>query len=202
MGPVSVYRLDSVGAGPAHVFRAGVRDAGPPGAAWLGWLPLTPVDWAGPDIAEAGDGWLTAPPGRSDFRPVVPGDVVTVDDAAGELLARRACGLGTFTDRPADVPAAGSFWALSAAASVGDDLVDRLARACAARRECVESSKAVSGRGPEAVQGSLFGAAGESDVAARRVRAERGLWEHHRRLHLLLEAVVQIGVFDPETARR
>lgn len=201
MGPVSVYRLNSAGAGPAHVFRAGVPDAGPPGAAWLGWLPLRLVDWAGPHIAEAGDGWLTAPAGRSDFRPVVPGGAVTVDDAAGELLARRGCGLGAFTVRPPEVPAAGSFSALSAAASVGDDLVDRLARACGAHREWVESL-AVSGRGPDVVQGSLFGPVGDSDVAARRARAVSDLREHHRRLHLLIEAVVQIGVFDPESARR
>ena len=37
--------------------------------AWLGWLPLTLLEFAGPGIALAGDGWLTVPAGRSVPRP-------------------------------------------------------------------------------------------------------------------------------------
>ena len=60
MSAVSVYRVGGVGADPSHVFGGGAHDADLLRAAWLGWLPLTTVDFAGPDIALADDQWLTA----------------------------------------------------------------------------------------------------------------------------------------------
>ena len=128
VGPVSVYRVRAAGADPSHVFGGEACDSDLTHAAWLGWLPLTLVDWAGPDIAVAGDTWLTGPPpGRSKSGPVAPGDVVTVDGAAGELLVRRECGLTVFTNRPADVPADGRLCASSVAVSVADDLTAQVA---------------------------------------------------------------------------
>ena len=200
MGPVSVFRLDAARAGPAYVFRAGVRAADPRRASWLGWLPLTLVDWAGPDIAEVGDGWLTGPADGSESRPAVPGDVITVDDAAGELLARRGCGLGAFTARCPDPPDDVRVFPLSVAASVGDDLVEHVAWVRAAREVWLESLAAA--RGSRTGGGRPCGAPGDSAVRRRSARALCALRKHHARLGVLLEAVGRIGVFDPESARR
>ena len=55
MGPVSVYRVGAVGTDPSHVFGGEARDSDLCHAAWLGWLPLTLVEFAGPDVALVGD---------------------------------------------------------------------------------------------------------------------------------------------------
>ena len=104
--PVSVYRVGAVGADPSYLFGGEAHDRDLRHAAWLGWLPLTLVEFAGPGVALVGDTWLTAPFGRSECpRRVVAGDVVTALDAAGELIARRESGL---TTPPRSPPAAGS----------------------------------------------------------------------------------------------
>lgn len=55
VGPVSVYRVGAVGAGPVHVFGREAHDFDLRHAAWLGWLPLELVEFAGPGVALAGD---------------------------------------------------------------------------------------------------------------------------------------------------
>ena len=152
------------------------------------------MDWAGPDIALVGDRWLTRPPGRSG--PVVPGDVVAVDDAAGELLARRGCGLAAFTDRPADVPAAGRFYALSVAVAVADDLAARVAGLRDAHDAWIASL------GTAAEESWLFdacgyGPAGDSPAGRGCARSLRDLEEARFRLSELLDAAVRLGIFEP-----
>ena len=118
MGPVSVYRAGAVGADSVHTFGAEARDFDLRHAAWLGWLPLEVVEFAGPGVALVGDMWLTAPFDRSECpRRVVAGDVVTALDAAGELIARRESGLTAFTHRSADLSSE-SLWASSVAVLV------------------------------------------------------------------------------------
>ena len=197
MGPVSVYRVGAVGADPSYFFGGEARDSDLRHAAWLGWLPLTLVEFAGPGVAVAGDSWLTAPFARSDRpRRPVAGDVVSALDAAGELATRRDSGLTAFTNRPRDVLSDGPFWASSLAVSVGDDLaahVGRLRTAHAAWAECVdavEQERAVL----DACQSS---SSVDSPEQRRCGRAVRDLQDEHLRLHQLLEAAVRIRVFDP-----
>ena len=98
MDAVSVYPVGADGPEPSCFFGREARDGDLPRAVWLGWLPLSLVDFAGPGIAQVCDAWLTAPSGGSGAsRPPVPGDVVTVDDAATELAARRG-GSGRLVD--------------------------------------------------------------------------------------------------------
>ena len=100
MGPVSVYRVGAVGADPSYFFGGEARDSDLRRAAWLGWLPLTLVEFAGPGVAVTDDTWLTAPAGRPERpRRPVAGDVVSALDAAGELIARRDSGLTVFRYR-------------------------------------------------------------------------------------------------------
>ena len=197
MGPVSVYRVGAVGGDPSYVFGGEARDSDLRDAAWLGWLPLTLVEFAGPGVAVAGDAWLTTPSGGSDLdRAAVAGDVVTAHDAAGELIARRDRGLSAFTDYLRDVSSDGPMWASSVAVLVADDLaahVGRLRTAHAAWAECVdgvEQERAVL----DACQSSP---SADSPGQRRCGRAVRDLHHEQRRLHLLLEAAVRIRVFDP-----
>ena len=200
MGPVSVYRVGAV-ADPLHVFGGEGSDSDLCHAAWLGWLPLSLVEFAGPGVAQAGDTWLTAPSRGSDRQPrAVAGDVVTARDAADELMARRESGLTAFTNRPADLSPDGSLWASSVALLVADDLaahVGRLRTAHAVLVECVdavEQERAVL----DACQCSP---SGDSPLQRRGGRAVRDLHEEQLRLHLLLEAAVRVGVFGPARAR-
>ena len=202
MAHVSVYRVGAVGADPLHVFGGEAHDLDLRHGAWLGWLPLDLVEFAGPGVALARDRWLTVPSRRSEgLRYVVAGDLVTARDAAGELIARGEFGLTAYTNSPVDVSSDGSLWASSVAVLVADDLavcVDRLRSAHAALAECVdgaEQERAVL----DACQGS---SSGDSPVQRRCGRAVRDLQEQQSRLHHLLEAVVRIGVFDPAVVLR
>ncbi len=196
MGPVSVYRVVAERGEPAHVFGGGACDLDPGRAAWLGWLPLEIVDWVGPDVAVAGDRWLTGPAGRSKSGPVVPGDVVTVDDAAGELAARRGCGLAAFTDRPAVVPAAGRFRAQSVAVAVADDLAARVAGLRAAHDAWIASLGAADEES-RLFDACGYGPAGDSPAGRGCARTLRDLEEARLRLHVLLDAAVRVGIFHP-----
>lgn len=197
MGPVSVYRVGAVGADPSHVFGGEARDSDLRHAAWLGWLPLTLVEFAGPGVALAGDTWLTAPSGRSEGPGhAAPGDIVSAQDAAGELSARDERGLTAFANRPGDVLTDGPLWASSVAMLVADDLaahIDRFRAAHAAFVACVggvEQERAAL----EACQSSP---SGDSPVLRCCGRAVRDLEEQQRPLHLLLEAAVRIQLFHP-----
>ena len=199
---VSVYRVGAIGADPVHVFGGEAHDLDLRCGAWLGWLPLDLVAFAGPGVALARDRWLTVPSRRSGRpRPVVAGDLVTAQDAAGELVARGECGLTAYTNSPGDVSSDGPLWASSVTLLVADDLavsVDRLRSAHAALAECVdgvEQERAVL----DACQRSP---SGDSPVQRRCGRAVRDLQEQHSRLHRLLDAVGRIGVFDPAVALR
>ena len=143
MGPVSVYRAGAVGADPTHLFGGEAGDSGLRHAAWLGWLPLTLVEFAGPGVALVGDTWLTVPFDRSRCpRRAVAGDVVTAVDAAGELIARRESGLTAFTHRSADLSSE-SLWASSVAVLVADDLAAHVGRLRTAHVALVDSVEAV-----------------------------------------------------------
>ena len=201
MGSVSVYRAGAVGADPTHLFGGEARDSGLRRAAWLGWLPLTLVEFAGPGVALVGDTWLTVPFDRSRCpRRAVTGDVVTAFDAAGELIARRESGLTAYTNRPGDVLSDGPFSASSLAVLVGDDLaayVDRLRTAhlvVVEGLDGVEQERAV-------LDACQYRPTGDSPVQRRFGRALRDLQEGQLQLHRLLEAVVRIGVFDPGVGR-
>ena len=200
MGPVSVYRVGPVGADPSYFFGGEALNSDLRHAAWLGWLPLTLVEFAGPGVAVTDDAWLTAPAGRPErsCRPGV-GDVVSPLDAAGELIARRESGLTAFTSCSADVVSDGPVWASSLAVLVADDLavhIDRLRTAYFAVAEMLEGVE--QGR-VDARRSSL---AADSPVWRRRGRAVRDLQEEQLRLHVLLAAAVRIGVFDPAAACR
>ena len=202
MGPVSVYRLSAVCADPSYFFGGEARDSDLRHAEWLGWLPLTLVEFAGPGVAVTDDMWLTAPAGRSERpRRPVAGNVVSALDAAGELLARRDSGLTVFTSCSGDIVSNGPVSASSLAVLVADDLaahVDRLRTAYFAVVETldgVEQERAAL----DACQSSL---AADSPVRRCCGRAVRDLQEEQLRLHVLLDAAVRIGVFDVAGARR
>ena len=202
MEPVSDYCVGAVGGEPSYVFGGGARDSDRLHAVSHGWLPLTLVEFAGPGVAVAGDIWLTAPLGGSDrSRRVVAGDVVTVQHAAGELVAHRDCGLTAFTNRPADLSSDGPLWASSVAVWVADDLaahVGRLRTAPAAFVECVdrvEQQRAV-------LDLCRSSPSGDSPVRRHCGRAVRDLYDEQRRLHLLLEAAVRVRIFDPAVGCR
>ena len=193
---VSVYRVGAVGADPVHVFGGEAHDLDLRCGAWLGWLPLDLVAFAGPGVALARDRWLTVLSRRSERpRPVVAGDLVTAQDAAGELVARGECGLTAYTNSPGDVSSDGPLWTSSVAVLVADDLavcVDRLRSAHAVLAECVdgvEQERAV-------LDACQRGSSGDSPVRRRCGRAVRDLQEQQCRLHQLLGAVARIGVFD------
>ena len=197
MGPVSVYRVGAVRADSSHVFGGEARDSDLCHTAWLGWLPLTLVEFAGPGVALVGDTWLTAPSVRSErARHAVSGDVVTAHDAAGELLARRECGLDAYTTRLGGVSPDIRLWASSVAVSVADDLVAQVARLCGAHEAWVECV-GLADKESEFLDGCQYGRSGDSPVRQRSARAVRDLQDEQLRLHRLLEAVVRIGVFDP-----
>ena len=190
MGRVSVYRVGAVGADPSYFFGGEARDSDLRHAAWLGWLPLTLVKFAGPDVAVTDDTWLTVPAGRPERprRPVV-GDVVGPLDAARELLARRDSGLTAFTDCSGDIVSDGPVSASSLAVLVADDLaahVDRLRTASFAVVETLAAGEQ-----------EPLSPATDSPVRRRCGRAVRDLQDQQIRLHVLLEAAVRIGVFDP-----
>ena len=196
MAHVSVYRVGAVGADPVHVFGGEAHDFDLRHAVWLGQLPLDLVEFAGPSVALARDRWLTVPSRRSERpRHVVGGDLVTAQDAGGELIARGECGLTAYTNSPGDVSSDGPLWASSVGVLVANDLavcVDRLRSAHAALAECVdgvEQERAVL----DACQRSP---SGDSPVVRRCGRAVLDLQEQQFRFHQLLEAVVRIGVFD------
>ena len=200
MGPVSVYRVAAVGADPTYVFGGAARYSDLHHAVWLGWLPLTLVGFAGPGVALAGDKWLTAPSCRSKgLGHAAAGDIVTARDAADELIARGERGLTAFRNCSADV-LHGPLWASSVAVLVADDLaanVDRFRTAHAVLAECVdgvEQERAVL----DACQRSP---SGDSPVRRCCGRAARDLEERQLRLHLLLDAAIRIGVFDPAARR-
>ena len=202
MAHVSVYRVGAVGADPVHVFGGEAHDFDLRQAAWLGWLPLDVVAFAGPGVALAGDTWLTVPLGRSQGpRHVGAGDLVTAQDAAGELIARGECGLTAFTNSPGDVSSDGPLWASSVAVLVADDLavyLDRLRAAHAALADCVDGVE----QERLALDACQRSPSGDSPVRRRCGRAVRDLQEQQSRLHYLLEAVVRIGVFDSLVALR
>ena len=199
MSPVSVYR---VGVESAHLFGGEACDSDLTHAAWLGWLPLALVDWAGPDIAVAGDTWLTDPPGRSKSGPVVPGDVVTVDDAAGELLARRECGLDTYTARPRDFTLRGRLSDSLVAVSVSGDIAVQVVRLWTAHDAWV-APVGVRDRGESQLgDGGRVGPLGDSSSGRGCGRVAPELQAAQLRLHLLLKAAVRIRVFDPVAASR
>ena len=200
MNLVSVYRVGAAGADSVHVFGGEAHDFDLRHAAWLGQLPLELVAFAGPGVALAADGWLTAPPGRSEGAGhVVPGDLVTARDAAGELIARGERGLTAYTNRLGDLSSDERLWASCLTMLVADDLavhLDRLRSAHAAVIECVdgvEQERAVL----DACQSSP---SGDSPAFRRCGRAVRDLQEQCSRLDRLLDAAVRIGVFDPAVA--
>ena len=202
MAHVSVYRVGAVGADPVHVFGGEAHDFDLRHGAWLGWLPLHLVEFAGPGVALARDRWLSVPSRWSEGpRHVVAGDLVTAQDAAGELIARGECGLTAYTNSPGDVSSDGPLWASSVTVLVADDLavcVDRLRSVHAALADCVdgvEQERAVL----DACQRSP---SGDSPVPRRCGQAVRDLQEQQSRLHRLLDAVVRIGVFDPVVVLR
>ena len=178
MGPLSVYRVGAVAAEPAYLFGGEACDFDLTHAAWLGWFPLTLVEWAGPDIAVAGDAWLTGPPGRSESGSIVPGDVVSVDDAAGELVACRTCGLTAFTDRPAPVPADGFFGPTSVAVAVADDLAAGIPGLRTAH-EAWLTSLAAAGRKSQIADDRGYGLSGDSPAARDCARAVCEMAEQH-----------------------
>ena len=198
--PVSVYRVGLEGADPSYFFAGEVRDSDLCRAAYLGWLPLTLLDFVGPGFALVGDVWLTATSSASEGGHGATGaDVVTAQAAAAELIARGECGLIAYTNPSGDFSSDGLLWASSVAVSVADDVaasVDRLRRAHATVAECVggvEQEWLVR----DACQSSP---SGDSPVLRRCGQAVRDLQEEQLRLHLLLEAAVRIGVFDPAVA--
>ena len=195
MRAVSVYRVSGVG-DPSHVFGGVVRDAGVPHGTWLGWLPLTTVAFAEPDIALAEDQWLTALAGRSGGGRVRPDDLVSAVDAARELLARRASGLAAYTRRPGGD---GLLWGSSVAVSVADDLSAQLDRVRSVHETLVECLGALD---RELRGGCQPATPGGSLVLQRYARVGRELEDHCIRLHLLVDAAIRIGVFDPAAARR
>ena len=196
MAHVSVYRVGAVGADPVHVFGAEARDLDLRHAVWLGQLPLDLVEFAGPSVALARDQWLTVPSRRSERpQPVLAGDLVTAQDAAGELVARGECGLTAYTNSPGDVSSDGPLWASSVTLLVADDLavcVDRLRSAHAALAECVDGVE----QERVVLDACQRGSSGDSPVRRRCGQAVRDLQEQQSRLHQLLEAVMRIGVFD------
>ena len=202
MGPVSVYRVGGVGADPSHLFGGEARDRDLRHAAWLGWLPSTLVEFAGPDVALVGDTWLTAPSGGSESPcRAVAGDVITAHDAAGELIARRESGLAAFTHRPGDVSLDGPLWASSVALLVADDLAAHVDRLRTGHEALVEWVHGVE-QEHAALDACQNSPSGDSPVRRHCGRAVRDLQEEQHRLHSLLEAAVQIGVFDLGLARR
>ena len=201
MGPVSVYRAGAVGADPTHLFGGEAGDSGLRHAAWLGWLPLTLVEFAGPGVALVGDTWLTVPFDRSRCpRRAVAGDVVTAVDAAGELIARRESGLTAFTHRSADLSSE-SLWASSVAVLVADDLAAHVGRLRTAHVALVDSVEAVD-QERTVLDACQSGPSGDSPVLRCCGRAVRDLEEEQLRLHRLLDAAARIGVFGPPVARR
>ena len=197
MGPVSVYRVGAVGADPSYFFGGEARDSDLRRAAWLGWLPLTLVEFAGPGVAVTDDTWLTAPVGRPERpRRPVAGDVVSALDAAGELIARRDSGLTVFTSCSGDVVSDGPVSASSLAVLVADDLAAHVDRLRTAYFAVVETLDGVE-QERAALDACRSSPAADSPVRRRCGRARRDLEEEQFRLHVLLEAAVRIGVFDP-----
>ena len=204
MGPVSVYRVGTAGADPSYFFAGELRDSDLCRAAWLGWLPLTLLDFVGPGVALSGDVWLTgssaaAEGGRGPAR----GDVVTAQAAAAELIARGQCGLTAFTSFPAALWQDGSLWASSLGVLVADDLVAHIARLRAAHAAFLASVDGVDGVEREwalldACKGSPTG---DSPEQRRFGRALLDLQAVQVRLCRFLEAVVRIGAFDPAVGR-
>lgn len=203
MGPVSVYRVGTVGADPSYFFGGEARDSDLRHAAWLGWLPLTLVEFAGPGVAVTDDTWLTVPAGRPERprRPVV-GDVVSPLDAAGELIARRDSGLTAFTSCPGDVVSDGPVSAPSLAALVADDLAEHIDRVRTAYIAVVETLDGVEQEEQAVLDACQSSPATDSPIRRRCGRAVRDLQEEQLRLHVLIEAAVRIGVFAPAAARR
>ena len=195
MGPVSVYRVGAAGADPSYFFGGEARDSDLRHAAWLGWLPLTLVEFAGPGVAVTGDTWLTAAGRPERPRRPLAGDVVSALDAAGELIARRDSGLAASTSCPADVVSDRPFWALSLAVLVGDDLAAHVDRLRTAYFAVVETLDGVE-QERAALDACQSSPAADSPVRRRYGRAVRDLQEEQLRLHVLLEAAVRIGVFD------
>ena len=197
MGPVSVYRVGAVGADPSYFFGGEARDSDLRHAAWLGWLPLTLVEFAGPGVAVTADTWLTAAAGclEPPRRPLV-GDVVSAFDAAGELIARRDSGLTVFTNCSGDVVSDGPVWASSHAVLVADDLAAHVDRLRTAYFAVVETLDGVE-QERAALDACRSSPAADSPVRRRCGRAVRDLQDEQLRLHVLLEAAVQIGVFEP-----
>ena len=195
MDAVSIYRVGAVGADPSYFFGGAGRDSELRRAAWLGWLPLSVVEFS-PDLAETGDAWLTMPSGGSDpRRPAVPGDFVDARGAAVELAARRARGLTAFTDRSAGPCGNDPLRRSSLALAVAVDLVAQVERLRAAH-EALAQCAGEAERERQFLDACQRGPAGESPSQRRHGRAVRDLQDERRRLHLLLDAAVRIGAFD------
>ena len=142
------------------------------------------------------DNWLTALAGRSGGGPVRPDDLVSAVDAASELLARRASGLAAYTRRPGGD---GLLWGSSVAVSVADDLSAQLDRVRSVHETLVECLGVL---GREFRGGGQPGTPGDSLVLQRYARVGRDLDDQCTRLHLLVDAAIRIGVFDPAAAGR
>ena len=204
VAPVSVYRIGVEGADPSYFFAGEVRDSDLCRAAWLGWLPLTLLDYVGPGFALAGDAWLTVSSGASEGGHGATGaDVVTAQAAAAELIARGECGLTAFTSPPADIWSDGSMWPSSLAVLVADDLAALVGRLRGAHAALVDSVPGADGVEQhwaliDACQGSPTG---DSLEQRRFGRALLDLQAVQLRLCRFLEAVVRIGVFDPAVGR-
>lgn len=198
MSPVSVYRVGADGADSSYCFAGEVRDSDLCRAAYLGWLPLTLLDFVGPGFASAGDVWLTATSGASEGGlGDAGGDVVTAQAAAGELLARGECGLTAFTSPLADLQSEGSLWMSSLAVLVADDVAGLVGRLRTAHAALVASVDGVDGVEQEwaLLDACKRSPAGDSPEQRRFGRALLDLQEEQLRLQRLLEAVVRIGVF-------
>ena len=163
---------------------------------------MTLVEFAGPGVAVTDDTWLTAPAGRPECpRRPVAGDVVSALDAAGELIARRDSGLTVFTNCSGDVVSDGPVRASSLAVLVADDLVAHVDRLRTAYFAVVETLDGVE-QERAALDACRSSPAADSPVRRRCGRAVRDLQEEQRRLHMLLDAAVRVGVFDVAAARR
>lgn len=199
MEPVPVYRVRAAGADPSYVFGRPPRGSGACDADWVGWLPLVWADFLGPDSAFAGDSWLTAAlDGRGRPRSVAAGDEVRAADAGGELEARRRRGLEAFTDRGGDPSAAGPLWRSRLGLAVAADIARGAARLCGAHEEVAVEFVL---RDPPAPRGGSRPAPPLGPRALRRRDGVVRKWRRQQlRMHLLLEAAVRIGVFDPGAA--
>ena len=202
--PVSVYRVGTAGADPSYFFAGEVADSDLCRAVWLGWLPLTLLDFAGPGLALSGDVWLTGSSAASEGGHGATGaGVVTAQAAATELIARGRCGLTAFTSSPPALWQDGSLWTSSLGVLVADDLVAHIGRLRAVHAAFLASVDGVDGVEREwaLLDACKRSPTGDSPEQRRFGRALLDLQAVQLRLCRFLEAVVRIRVFDPAVGR-